>query len=290
MDKLKIFSKWEERSSVRNAPRRIISASDKNKFFSANLAPVLKHKTVLQLTETVQRKLEIQFLYRYLQFTEYLETSLVNKVIAGIMNDEFPIKFDDRLKDEAYKIYCDEAYHALQAHDTILQIKTISGEKPVGLPVVLQERLNLLGKQCPHHLLPFFELFFVCVSETLVSQELQNHVNDKEIHHSIQEIMNDHAKDEAIHALFFEQIMICLKKQLPNADYQWFQNIVPAFADVYLVPDKENLRTLFLPYLEQLEVADLIDDALDPTILNDFVKSATSKLYRIILDIENSVV
>jgi hypothetical protein len=283
-----MFSKWEQRSTVRNAPRRMMTTLDAKCFFSPRMSTLLQQPLVQAMPAQLLRKVEIQLLYRYLQFTEYLETSIVNKTIVQIMNDELPISLVQRLRDEAYKIYCDEAYHALQAHDTIAQLVELSGEQPMDVPIALRHRLPLLRKECPIHLLPLFDLFFVCISETLVSQELREHADDDSLHPSIKAIMEDHAKDEAIHALFFEEVMICLKEQLPKADFNWFLEMIPAFLGAYLLPDKESWTAILSAYIEPEQLDEILEKSLAPTLMQPFIKAAATQVYRIVERLEKA--
>ena len=231
MDGLKVFIKWYERSSVRSAPHRILDSNSQCRFFSPALAPILQHPYLEYLYQEQLRSIEVQLLYYYLRFTEYLETQLVNPVILSIINDDFPIDFSQRIKDVAYKIYCDEAYHALQSHDMIRQIIYVAKEKPIDLQIVIKSRLEKLKMEIDPNLLSLFDLFFVCVAETLVSHELGSHTKDKTLHSAIRAIMQDHARDEASHALFFREIMFVLKDQLSKNDFQSFLNYIPKFLE-----------------------------------------------------------
>jgi hypothetical protein len=286
LDGLNFFLNWDKHSSVRNSPRRLVPFINETRLFSPNLAPALAHPIVLTIPDSEMRKVEAQFLFYYLQFTEYLETCLVNKVIIAIINDDFPLIFDVSLKNDAFKIYCDEAYHAQQSRDIICQIKKVSDERPLDLPIVLKSRLCLLKTNCPNHLLPFFDLFFVCVAETLVSQELREHVKDKSIHSGIQDIMRDHAKDEVSHALFFKEIMKVLKQKFSKEDYGFFLESIPHFLAAYLEPDRINLRNIFEPYLSEESITIMLNDCLRPENMEVLIFNSSKMLRRNMLEIE----
>lgn len=282
---LKVFSNWFDRASVRRSPRRIVSPTSNNKFFSSNIAPILSHPLIAKLPDNIIRKIEVQFLYAYLQFTEYLETHLVNKAILSIINDDFTIKFDSILKIEGYKIYCDEAYHALQANDMLNQVTEITREYPLNLQIPLKSRLLNIENNFPRNLLEFFELFFVCVAETLVSQELREHMKDKSIHPAIQGIMGDHAKDEASHALFFKEVMIFLKKEQFDQDFKVFINHIPAFLKAYLIPDRTNIKTILSPYLKTNAIREVLNESLIPKKVANYVSKSSTMLNKTISEI-----
>lgn len=285
MNKLRIFSKWYKRSSVRSAPRRLIEARPQYKFFSARLAPFLNHPQLQALPSDQLRNIEIQLLYQYLQFTEYLETAWVNKVMEQIMNKKLPLQIPAPLHQEAYKIYCDEAYHALQAHDTMIQLEKISQKKPLVLAIPLKKRLQQLRKACPEHLQDLFELFFVCVSETLVSQELSEYDNDPTIHPDIQSIMHDHALDEATHALFFKEVIQLLKKQLPLEDFNWFAKHISIFAGSYLYPCEKNLQKIFQQDNKDIALEELMAFIFDEQNLTNKSRKASVQLQLILKNI-----
>ena len=286
MNRFKFLLNWDKHSSVRSSPRRLVPVINESHLFSSNLAPILAHSLVTALPGETARKIEAQFLYYYLQFTEFLETCLVNKVILSIINDEFPIKFDEAIKNEAFKIYCDEAYHAQQARDTICQVKNVSNKEPLNLPIALKNRLTFLSDSFPTHMLPYFDLLFVCVAETLVSQELREHMKDKSIHPGIQDIMRDHAKDEASHALFFKEVMICLKRYFSIEDYKFFLNIIPAFLEAYLRPEKGNLQLIFESYIDAASIETIISDSMDAGTMGTLIFNSSKTLRRFIMEIE----
>jgi len=285
-DGLKVFMNWDKRSAVRTSPRRILSDQPEYHYFSPNLAPVLGDSSIQQLPKDQLKKIEVQFLYNYLRFTEYLEISLVNTVILSIINNELPITFDSKIRDEAFKIYCDEAYHALQSHDILGQLEDASGEKPLALEIPLKLRLENLRSSFPSVTLPWFELFFVCVAETLVSQELREHIKDETIHPGIQDIMKDHAKDESSHAIFFKEVMVALKTNLTDDDYQVFKKYVPLFLEAYLIPDRNNLNTIFEPYLPGEVSTKLLDEYLQKSSMEAFISKSSTFLQRTLVEIE----
>lgn len=288
MDGLKVFIKWYERSSVRSAPHRILDSNSQCRFFSPALAPILQHPYLEYLYQEQLRSIEVQLLYYYLRFTEYLETQLVNPVILSVINDDFPIDFSQRIKDEAYKIYCDEAYHALQSHDMISQIIDVAKEKPIDLQIVIRSRLEKLKMEIDPNLLSLFDLFFVCVAETLVSHELGSHTKDKTLHSAIRAIMQDHARDEASHALFFREIMFVLKDQLSKKDFQSFLNYIPKFLEAYLLPERQNLYAICAPYMSIESIEVILDELFQPDKVGQFIAEASGSLNRTIEELKIS--
>lgn len=283
----RIFSNWYERATVRSSPHRVLSSINQHHFFSPRLAPFLTHPHIQKLAAPQLTGIEVQLLFYYLKFTEYLETRLVNNTLLSIVNDEFPFGFDASLKNEAYKIYCDEAYHALQSHDMIRQIMNVSHEKPLNLPIALEARLKQLENNFRENLAGLFNLFFVCVAETLVSQELREHNKDDSIHPCIQAIMHDHAKDEATHALFFNEVMVFLSQKLPKNDFQYFVDQIPLFLEAYLIPQKSNLAAILSSYLSDESIEDVFNDCLSEKKMKILVSDSSTMLNRTISEILN---
>ena len=106
------FRSWYEKSTVRSQPRRVLSATaSAPHLFSPDLVPVARHPLVRALPPEEFRTLLTQHLYRYLDFTARLEHVVVNRTVLGIAHDTLGLRLPEPMRLDAYKIYCDEAYH-----------------------------------------------------------------------------------------------------------------------------------------------------------------------------------
>ena len=274
------MSKWYRQASVRTAPRRLLEKGDQYRYFSTTVAPLLTHEVFFDLSIDRLQEVEIQLLYKYLRFTEYLETKLVNKVILKIFNDEYSLGFPDKLRKEAYKIYCDEAYHALQAADMIEQIEEVSGVAPLKIPVDIDAELKQLEAIFPTEIAPYFDLFFVSVAENLVSQELNGYIKDKSIHPQILALMRDHARDEMAHAQFFRDIMHQIYLQIGEQLFEQFVGYIPQFLEAYLIPSSERMHQLLKQQLDEHQCQKVISYYLAPEQVHLFLQKSSVELYK----------
>lgn len=167
------FSTWDGRASVRAAPRRLAVSSGDHLYFSPDLVPVTRHHLVKSLPVPAYRALLVQHLYRYLDFTAKLESLAVNPVVLGIAHGTAGIDLPESMRFDAYKIYCDEAYHTLFSADLSRQVQEASGVVPVlpGRPFSLR-RLTEFREELSDDYRGLLDLMFVVVSETLISSTL----------------------------------------------------------------------------------------------------------------------
>jgi hypothetical protein len=284
---LQIFTKWHEHSSVRNSPRRVLDDKSASHYFSPAVAPILSHPAISTLSSARLMEAEVQLLYKYLKFTEYLETRQVNKVILSISTDEYNLDFPDCLKEQAYKIYCDEAYHALQATDMAAQILSVTGIKSLDFEIELESRLEQIESSFPTELKLYFDLFFVAIAENLVSQELNGCVKDKAIHPEISNLLCDHAKDEVAHAIFFRQVLQHLHKGLGAGRFKILADYLPAFLYAYLVPSRTNLEMIFNPHMKREVCEALMNDWYQPENIDAIVTQSSVSLRKVIVQLIN---
>jgi len=258
----------------------------KCRYFSPSVAPILLHPALEKLNHLQLVSIEVQLLYRYLRFTEYLETQLVNKVILDISNDHYQLHFSKAIKEEAYKIYCDEAFHTLQAADMTEQIRNISEIEPLPLRIELEDRITELKLDFREELVPYFDLFFVAVAENLVSQELNGCVKDKSMHPQIANLMRDHAKDEVSHAIFFKAVMKDLYQNLGVKLFEELASKIPAFLKAYLIPSRENLELIFQPHLSIAGCNELMNDWYEEKNIDNFIRNSSVNLIKTVMSIQ----
>lgn len=250
-----IFKNWEKNATLRNSPIRNLDSLDKSRFFSPSVSPLLNLNFIKELSDGDLKYIEIQLLYRYLEFTEYLETKLVNPELLKIVNDDYGIGFPQLMRVNAYKIYCDEAFHALQAFNMIDQVHQTTGVSSLNYNIDLKDRLDSLEEAMHPSIKDYFKLFFVTVSECLVSQELNGYVKDESVHTEVISLMRDHAKDEAFHAAFFVEVLTFLHKKLGRINFQYFVDLIPDMLVAYLLPDEGDIKRILL----QLDNPEIIE-------------------------------
>ncbi|WP_282202949.1 diiron oxygenase [Kitasatospora fiedleri] len=238
------FGSWYERSSVRAAPRREVEVRPgADRFFSPELVPVAGHPLVAALPPERFDRLLLHHLYRYLDFTEKLETLVVNRTAVGIAQGSVGVTVPEAMRFDAYKIYCDEAYHALFSADLARQAHRVSGVAPV-LPAepYFLRRLRALIEDGNQDIAPLVELLFVIVSETLISASLSEVPDDPKVVPAVRESIRDHALDEGRHHAYFAAFLRHLWAELDPAERHRAALLVPDLVHAFLQPDRAAMH------------------------------------------------
>ncbi|MFD8805375.1 diiron oxygenase [Streptomyces sp. NPDC059597] len=245
------FSRWDERAAVRRSPRRVLDDSDSptSRYFSPDLVPVARHRLVTGLRPELFDEILVQHLYRYLDFTAKLETVVVNRTVLGIATGSVGIGLPEDMRFDAYKIYCDEAYHALFSVDLMRQVREATGIRPLlpEQPYFLR-RLAEIQESLPPEERPLAELLFVTVSETLISASLAELPADGTVLPAVRESIRDHSADEGRHHAYFAMFLRYLWASLDPAGRRAAALLVPRLITAFLQPDRDAIRGELLAY------------------------------------------
>ncbi|HKR48896.1 MAG TPA: hypothetical protein VJT72_04805 [Pseudonocardiaceae bacterium] len=127
-----MFDTWYTTAGVRRPHRRLFTEEREQglALFSAAEVPEVAHPLVTERGAPIRDFLLTQALYQYLLFTVHLETRVVNRALERIGNGRLGIPMRDQVRLDAYKIYTDEAYHALSNLDLVRQVTTATGIPP----------------------------------------------------------------------------------------------------------------------------------------------------------------
>ncbi|MCX4526997.1 MULTISPECIES: diiron oxygenase [unclassified Streptomyces] len=245
------FARWWDRSSVRQAPRRTLDepSSEAVRYFSPDLVPVARHPLIAQLRPEVFDQVLIQHLYRYLDFTAKLETLVVNRTVLGIAGGSVGVELPEEMRFDAYKIYCDEAYHALFSVDLMRQVRDRTGIAPrlPAQPYFLRRLEEIQSTLAPEHR-ALAELIFVTVSETLISASLAEIPADDDVMPAVRDTIRDHAMDEGRHHAYFATFLRYLWAGLGRAERRQAALLAPRLIDAFLRPDTDAIREELLGY------------------------------------------
>jgi para-aminobenzoate N-oxygenase AurF len=213
------FDTWYKTAGVRSGIRRLFrDETDAGKvFFPARLVPYLAHEALAQVTPQQQRELTIRHLYQFLLSTAHLETRIVNRAAERIANDRAGIDLAVSTRLDAFKVYCDEGYHALYSLDLAEQIAQETG---IAIPPwdygSFVDRLEQTGTQLLPDA-PHLVLLQAVVFETVITAVLNEIPPDPTVLTVVRELTRDHAKDEGHHHRFFAKFFHELWHQLhPN--------------------------------------------------------------------------
>ena len=277
------FRSWYEKSTVRSQPRRLLSEADPAPhFFSPDLVPVAGHPLVRALPPDRFRTLLVQHLYRYLDFTARLEHVVVNRTVLGIAHDTLGVRLPEPMRLDAYKIYCDEAYHALFSADLIVQVRDATGIAPALPPEpFFLRRLAAVRAGADERARPLVDLMFVIISETLISATLAEVPDDPEVAGAVREVLRDHLADEGRHHRYFALFLRQLWGQLDAGDRRAAALLVPPLVDCFLRPDAAAVRDdLLAAGLSRADSEQVVAEVFPPDLVHGYTWSTTRQLVR----------
>jgi hypothetical protein len=236
---------WDTKASVRVKPRRMLHDEEAlgRVYFSPELVPVARHPAVAALGPEAVRAVQVQHLFRYLDFTTQLELEVVNTASRDIALGKIRAALPDVMREDAFKLCTDEAHHAYFSDDMKRQVAAATGIAPLelGTPRFL-DRLRALQAELPSGLRPMAELLFTVVSETLISTILCQIPKDKRVVSAVRHIVADHAEDEGRHSAYFSQLFGYLWPQLSVSERAVLGPQLPHYVLAFLAPDQTAVR------------------------------------------------
>jgi hypothetical protein len=234
-----VVANWDSKSAVRAKPRRLLTPDDHGlSFFSAELTPVVSHPLVVQRGGGSVEELLTRRLYSYLDFTTVLEQEIVNPVVLRLSRDAFGLSLPFSMQFDAYRIYCDEAYHALFSADIKSQVEECTGIiSGPGVEPGFARAIQRARDSVPSRLQGLVDLCATVVSETLISGSLTRIPEDLTVVSAIRESLADHAVDERTHHAYFTRVLEVCWPQLDEATRQMLGPHFADFISAFLAPD-----------------------------------------------------
>lgn len=234
------FARWETRSAVRSKPRRQLAeeAEQGKVYFPPRLVPVSQHPLVRERGNGIVRRVLIQRLHAYLDFTAELEQGAVNPVAQVISRRRCGFDLPERMIEDAYKICTDESWHAQFSDDLQRQIIASTGVAP-SLPAMPSffRRLHELRESLDPEERHLALMFFTIVSETLISAILSDIPHDEQVVTAVRELVADHAEDEGRHHAYFSAFLQYVWPRLTNKQQRAIGPLLPEFVLAFLEPD-----------------------------------------------------
>lgn len=241
-----LVASWYDVATVRRMPRRCLNEDDiKSSLFPVELAPAAQHPLVTALDAEQVLGLLNNHLFRYLDFTAKLEMVVVNDVVKDLVFGHTPFHLSDDAILCAHQIYVDEAYHALFSVDLLHQAKKLLGIDPIlpQKPAFLVVLNDLLSRANSEHHRRLIRLFFVIVSETLITSSLTDVRRSRETTDAVRRSIGDHAVDEARHQVFFAELLIAIWPELNDADRRFCLRLIPDLIFAFVRPDLAAIRS-----------------------------------------------
>ncbi|UCM88204.1 diiron oxygenase [Streptomyces marincola] len=211
------LDRWYEAAGVRGGVRRVFHAETEagRVFFPEALVPHLDHPEVRALPPHAVRELTVRHLYQFLHATTHLETRVVNGAAEPVANGRAGMDFPTGLRMDAFKVYCDEGYHALYSLDLADQIARVTG---IPVPDVDYGGFVTALQAAGQALLPDDPLLAgqlqAVVFETLITAVLNEVPQDPCVVSTVRDLMRDHARDEGRHHRFFSAFFLELWARL----------------------------------------------------------------------------
>lgn len=235
----KLLSYWDQRSAVRTKTRGYDTYLDENSayFFRPNLVPLLSHERFRDASPDVMRELQILQLSRYLFNTETMETTVINPALLALQM----LNVDREIKLNAYKIYTDEAYHALMSAEVRYKLHKETGVAEAPLPTSDKQGLVLSAVAgLPEQLRDVGLVAVAAVNETLISANLSQ-ATDARLVPAVREMIADHAEDEAMHHVFFSDVFAQLWPGLELGDQRALAPVLALAMQSFLENDASSL-------------------------------------------------
>lgn len=270
MGRKSVLEDWHERASVRIKPRRLIGNQLETDLFcfAPELTPFAQHPLVTSGNPLVLREALTHQLFSYLHFTDRLEHEVVNRtarrIAVGLPGLSVPLE----TRMDAYKIYCDEAYHSLFSADLVFQIESYTGfryDGGSGHPAL--DAFHRFLAEVDPEVRPWFELFFVVVSETLISGSLLRIPADRNVIPAVREMVSDHAEDEIRHHAFFARLCRLAWPQVPAHWKGRVARALPGFIRSFLGPDYPAIRSFLNRYFSAHQANRIIEESYPPELL-----------------------
>lgn len=268
---------WDQKSSIRSKPRRLLDISECDAhFFPISRQPIAIHPLVTDLGEKAVQFILLQTAYRYMYEIALLELEMVNNVSLKIALNHYPYLFSQEQRNSAMTIIIDEAYHAYVAFDFIQQAENITKVKmqvtPEETPVS-----RSLKKFADQHF-ELLQLVSICLSEHVLTKDLVYLKHEQDTCKFFIDIMQDHLLDEGRHASYFATILTTIWQQINDEDKVTVSSYLPCFIDEYINQDaiKQYDRIILTSLNFKPEVIDEIlydsyftlDKNQDPNVKN----------------------
>ncbi|MEU3725134.1 diiron oxygenase [Streptomyces sp. NPDC031705] len=264
------LDRWYETAGVRGGVRRIFHAEAEQGrvFFPDALVPHLSHPEVKALAPERVREVSVRHLYQFLHSTTHLETRVVNGAAEPVANGNAGLHFPTALRMDAFKVYCDEGYHALYSLDLADQVAAVTG---IAVPDVDYGGFVTALQDTGRRLLPEDPVLAgqlqAVVFETLITAVLNEVPQDPTVVSTVRELMRDHAKDEGRHHRFFSAFFLELWARLDGRRRVLAARALPAMIRAALDWDLEPVRV-------SLRLAGLDEDRVEAVLADSYGGSA----------------
>ncbi|NEO31490.1 MAG: diiron oxygenase [Symploca sp. SIO3C6] len=277
------FANWSQESWIRS--RSLRQGEITGLPFSPELMPLAAHSAIAS-DQDMWLKVLAYKLFSYLRFTTLLELNHVNPITADIASGRAPCKVTTQERQDAFRIYCDEAGHGLFTEELALQVqKTFDlHHSMLGRPRMELELEAILEQNKGQLSEKLIQLFFVSISETLITKYLTVLPHDTKVDSLVRAVVKDHADDEAKHHLFYRHLFGRIWNSITCYEKEEMGKILPRFVNAFLGPDQEfEYRILRQVGFNQADARGILEEVYVPSEVAKSVKKAavpTLKMFK----------
>ena len=259
---------WHDNTTVEiKSDTSELTFSEEEYFFPPELVPLVSHEICLDKDRIFFKEILVHSLYAYLDFTEVLESTVVNPVSFQIARGEIGIDLPYEAKLDAYRICVDESFHALRSAEMKQKVQIATGICPIklGNPAFLEE-LNKLQDVTSSEIKKLLKVFFVIITETAITGNLSRIPKNHQVVKAVRDLARDHAQDERGHSIYFESLLQFLWHDLSLYDRIKIGSILPDLISIYLKQDLEIIKTyLRVINLGSDEIISVLSEAYSET-------------------------
>ena len=154
----------------------------------------------------------------------------------------------EELRLDAHRIYTDKAYHALFSFELMSNItknEEIRQHCQARSPAFLERLHKITNGEVPEKR-AVWELFFAIVSEMLITSTLRDARDHPKIDNGIILMIDDHARDEARHHVFYKRIFEIVWPQLSRDNKELVVQSLPMLILAYTMPDESAIKSELL--------------------------------------------
>lgn len=249
------YKAWDDRASVRGRAEPPAGYSRDGLFFSPGYSALFLHDKVLAAPQNVQYELLVAQLYVYLRFTVYLEMGPVNEVANLLRQPSFLPWLPRSMKGYAHHVYTDEAWHADFSATLISEAINATGVPDVTTYPAFMETLSQLELAEEPEFRSLVKLFFVIISETLITGTLAGVPKDPRVQERIRFFVDIHREDEGRHHRYFKDIFCAVWPRLPQQLQRKMGLLLPDMVLAFLRPDARAMQAILSRYPSEFPTA-----------------------------------
>ncbi|NER36597.1 MAG: diiron oxygenase [Oscillatoria sp. SIO1A7] len=278
-----IMSAWSSKATVRSRPPRQLSWNELSEkwLYSPELVTVLNHPLLSGLERHLRQQILAKSLANHLNFTNHLEHGIVNQVVFKLAHN-YVIDLPVEMRQDAYRIYVDEAYHSLLVSDIQIQVENATGIKTSNSPPPFYWDIQKLISEVPNELKEKALLCVAIVSETLISKLFEKIPKDTFVVQGVRDVISDHAFDEAYHHQYFKQIFKFVSPQFTEQEKIDLGCLLPKYIYSFLVPDFGFMHSCLIDIgLTRDRATRVINDSYHPANVARDIRTAAAATLRL---------